>query len=125
MQCRGPLGLSADHTCKNVSVSFSFLSSHRAKPAANNNDAGGMDESELEKMKQVIFFFWFLDLKKKKKKIYLDSTLVANVHLNSKLVLNTVAVRQPLFCRRSWRRCGKSYKKSRRKLLEVRSFCEL
>lgn len=28
-------------------------------------------------------------------------------------------------CRRSWRRCGKNYKKSRRKLLEVRLLCTL
>lgn len=43
-----------------LSVFVSFLSSHRAKPAANSNDAGGMDESDLEKMKQVIIYLFFL-----------------------------------------------------------------
>lgn len=40
---------------KFLSVFVCFLSSHRAKPAGNSNDAGGMDDSDLEKMKQVNF----------------------------------------------------------------------
>lgn len=36
-----------------VFVFVCVLSSHRAKGAANNNDAGGADDSDLEKMKQV------------------------------------------------------------------------
>ncbi len=40
---------------KYLSVFVCFLSSHRAKPAGNSNDAGGMDDSDLEKMKQVNF----------------------------------------------------------------------
>lgn len=33
-----------------------LLSSSRAKPAGNNNDTGGVEESDLEKMKQVNIF---------------------------------------------------------------------
>jgi len=36
-----------------LSVCFCCLSSYRAKGASNNNDAGGSDDSDLEKMKQV------------------------------------------------------------------------
>lgn len=40
---------------------FCFVFSHRAKPAAssnsNSNDAGGADEPDLEKMKQVFYVF--------------------------------------------------------------------
>lgn len=34
-----------------------FFLPYRAKPAGNSNDASGMDESDLEKMKQVLFIF--------------------------------------------------------------------
>lgn len=58
-------GLSAQHRgptrlfMADVLKCFPFvhlLSSSRAKPAGNNNDTGGVEESDLEKMKQVKIF---------------------------------------------------------------------
>lgn len=56
MACRA-----MDHICFlwNTSITclyFCFLCSYRAKPAGNSNDAGGMDDTDLEKMKQVNVF---------------------------------------------------------------------
>lgn len=53
-----------EHKHKILSVFVSLLSSHRPKPAANSNDAGGMDESDLEKMKQVIMYLFFFFINK-------------------------------------------------------------
>lgn len=68
MQRHGPppLCVECKYELSSVVVLFCFFS-HRAKPAAssnsNSNDAGGVDEPDLEKMKQV---FYFLRLRIKK-----------------------------------------------------------
>lgn len=81
--------------CETQNLCICFSSSYRAKPAGNSSDASGMDDSDLEKMKQVKF------------------SLVQEHHL---LTRNYTSVGlgvtvNCLFCRRSLRRCEKNYKK--------------